>query len=241
MTSSPTGLAPAPTAPARTASLRRRLLAELLGSGGLAAVVIGSGVMATRLSDDVGVQLLMNAIATAFGLTVLILTLGTVSGAHFNPAVTLVMLLQREVGARDASLYAAAQVLGCLGGAVLANLMFALPAVSISTTSRAEPSTLLAEVVATAGLVAVILALVRTDRVALVAPAVGAFIGAAYFFTSSTSFANPAITIGRTISDSFAGIAPASAPLFIAAQLVGALLGLLAAELLHPRRRAALA
>jgi glycerol uptake facilitator-like aquaporin len=216
--------------------LTRRLLAEFLGSGLLATVVIGSGIMATQLTDDVGVQLLINAIATAFGLTVLIVMLGPVGGAHFNPAVTLAIAAQRGLPWRDVAPYVITQIIGCSAGAILANLMFDLPALSVSTTDRASAATLLAEVVATAGLVLVILALVRSHRLAWVAPAVGAYIGSAYFFTASTSFANPAITVGRMLSDTFAGIAPASAPGFIAAQLIGAAIGVALAVLLYPRR-----
>lgn len=219
-----------------TPSLAQRSFAEFVGSALLAAIVVGSGIMATTLSPDAGVQLLINAVATAFGLTVLILVFGPVGGAHFNPAVTLVVAATRGLPWRDAPAYVAAQIAGCASGAMLANLMFAAPAISISATDRVAPNTLLAEVVAAAGLVLVILALVRSQRLALVAPAVGAYIGSAYFFTASTSFANPAITLGRMLSDTFAGIAPASAPGFIAAQLVGAAIGLGLAVALYPRR-----
>lgn len=231
--------APAPSAvrPSTQRDLLRRATAEAIGSAALATIVIGSGVMATRLSDDVGVQLVINALATVFGLAVLITALGPVSGAHLNPAVTLVMLALRRSGPREAGVYVVAQIVGCLVGAVIANLMFALPAVAVSTTARAEPATLLAEVVATAGLVAVILLLQRHGRDALIAPAVAAHIGAAYFFTSSTSFANPAITIGRMASDTFAGIEPASVAPFIAAQLVGAAVAVAAAAALAPAAR----
>jgi len=208
-------------------SVVRRLSAELLGSALLAAVVVGSGIAAQRLSpDDVGLQLLENALATALGLPVLILMFATVSGSHFNPVVTLVDVLTGGRRWTDAAGYVPAQIIGCIGGAILANLMFGDPAVSISTTKRLTPGTFLAEVVATAGLILVIFVLARTARHPVVPWAVGAYIGAAYFFTSSTSFANPAITIGRIFSDTFAGIAPASAPGFIAAQLVGATIGL---------------
>ncbi|MER3389714.1 MAG: MIP/aquaporin family protein [Microcella sp.] len=217
------------------APLPRRLLAEYLGSALLAAIVIGSGIMATTLTPDVGVQLLINAIATALGLTVLILVFGPVGGAHLNPAVTLAIATLGGLRWRDAPAYVATQVAGCASGAVLANAMFALPAVTISTTERATAATLLAEVVAAAGLVLVILALVRSNRLDWVAAAVGAYIGSAYFFTASTSFANPAITIGRMLSDTFAGIAPASAPGFIAAQLLGAAIAVGLAVLLYPR------
>jgi arsenate reductase len=200
----------------------------------LAAIVIGSGVAATNLSGDVGIQLLINAIATAFGLFMLITVLGPLSGAHLNPVVSLADSSLGLRSWRDALIYIPAQVAGCVLGAVLANLMFALPAVSISATDRATPAHLLAEVVATAGLVFAIFALVRLDRAALAPAVVAAYIGSAYFFTSSTSFANPAITIGRMFSDTFAGIAPSSAPWFIAAQLVGGGIGYLAVRLLVP-------
>lgn len=222
-----------------TAGTLRRIAAEFLGSAGLAVVVIGSGIAAQQLSTDVGLQLLENALVTALGLTVLILVFAPLSGAHFNPVVTAVDAL---LGARpwaDVVRYLPAQVAGCVSGAVLANLMFGLGAISWSTTDRVTGPHLLAEVVATAGLVVVIFALVRTGRPALAAPAVGAYIGAAYFFTSSTSFANPAITIGRMFSDTFAGIAPGSVPGYLAAQLVGGLVGWLAVRALFPVERPA--
>lgn len=218
-----------------TPSLSRRLLAEFVGSALLAAIVIGSGIMAQNLTLDVGMQLLINAFATALGLTVLILVFGPVGGAHFNPAVTLAVATLRGMRWRDAPAYVVAQVAGCASGAVLANAMFALPPVTISTTDRLTASNLLAEVVAAAGLVLVILALVRSHRLAWVAPAVGSYIGSAYFFTASTSFANPAITIGRMLSDTFAGIAPASAPGFMGAQLLGAAIGVGLVVLLYPK------
>lgn len=204
----------------------RAVAGEFLGSALLTAVVIGSGIAAQSLSPtDIGLQLLENAFATALGLGVLILVFQTVSGAHFNPVVSLVDAVLHRKGWAITAAYLPAQIFGCIGGAILANLMFAEPAISWSTTDRATWPHLLAEVVATAGLVLVIFALVRTGRGHLAAPAVGAYIGAAYFFTSSTSFANPAITIGRAFSDTFAGIAPASVLPFIAAQLIGAALG----------------
>ncbi|WP_349428324.1 MIP/aquaporin family protein [Microbacterium sp. LWS13-1.2] len=204
----------------------RATVGEFLGSAGLAAVVVGSGIAAQRLSPgDVGLQLFENAFATALGLAVLILVFASVSGAHFNPVVTVVDILLQRRSWSTAAKYLPSQVFGCIAGAVLANLMFAEPAVSWSTTDRSGWHFLLAEAVATAGLILVIFALVRTGRGQLAAPAVGAYIGAAYFFTSSTSFANPAITIGRMFTDTFAGIAPASALPFIAAQLVGAAVG----------------
>ncbi|WP_404431449.1 aquaporin family protein [Microbacterium lacus] len=220
------------------ASNVRALGAEFLGSALLATVVIGSGIAASRLSpDDVGLQLFENAFATALGLGVLILVFQTVSGAHFNPVVTIVdALLHRKPWSLSSS-YIPVQIAGCIGGAMLANLMFDLPAATWSTTDRASWPTVLAEVVATAGLILVIFALVRTGRGHLAAPAVGAYIGAAYFFTSSTSFANPAITIGRMFSDTFAGIAPTSALPFIGAQVVGAAIGLALIVGLFPAER----
>lgn len=210
----------------------RPLVAEAVGTGMLVAVVVGSGIAAQRLSPaDVGLQLLQNSMATVFGLGVLILVFGPVSGAHFNPVVSLVdWVLGRSsrtgLHGRSVAPYVGAQVVGGILGAVLANLMFELPPVTMSGTERITGGTLLAEVVATAGLVTVIFALARTGRAALSAAAVGAYIGAAYWFTSSTSFANPAVTIGRAFTDTFAGIAPTSVPLFLAAQLVGGAAGL---------------
>jgi arsenate reductase len=227
------------TAPHRFA-LARRLTAEFVGSAGLAAVVIGSGIAAQQLSPgDVGLQLLENALATAFGLGVLILVFLTVSGAHFNPVVSIVDSLSGLRSWRDTAFYIPTQILGCVVGAILANLMFAQPAVSFSTTARLTPGHFLSEVVATAGLIVVIFALVRTGRTSLAPIAVGVYIGGAYFFTSSTSFANPAITIGRMFSDTFAGIAPTSAPGFIAAQLIGAAIGFALVRWLFPERRIA--
>ena len=201
----------------------RSLTGEFAGSAGLAAVVIGSGIAAQTLSPgDVGLQLFENAFVTALGLGVLIAVFAPVSGAHFNPVVTLVDVLLHGRPVQSVASYLPVQILGCITGAVVANLMFGLPAVSWATTDRASWPTLFAEVVATAGLLTVIFGLVRTGRSHLATPAVGAYIGAAYFFTSSTSFANPAITVGRAFSDTFAGIAPTSVLPFIGAQLVGA-------------------
>lgn len=214
--------------------MARRTAAEFIGSAALAAIVVGSGIAATRLSDDVGIQLLINALATALGLYVLITVFGPLSGAQFNPAVTLVDAALGSRRVRDLAPYLCAQVLGCVAGTVLANLMFGLAAVSVSVTQRASAAHLLAEVVATAGLVVAIFVLVRSDRAVWVAGVVAAYIGSAYFFTSSTSFANPAITIGRIFSDTFAGIALSSAPWFIAAQLVGAVIGYAVVRLLVP-------
>jgi glycerol uptake facilitator-like aquaporin len=220
--------------------LWRRLLAEFVGTGLLVAVVVGSGIAAAALSpSDVGVQLLENSTATVFGLAVLILMFGAVSGAHFNPVVTGAdWLLGRRAGTGIATSHAAAywvvQVAGGIGGALLANVMFDHRVLEISTKHRLTTGHLVGEAVATAGLIALIFVLARTGRAGLSAAAVGAYIGAAYWFTSSTSFANPAVTIGRIFSDSFAGIAPGSAPGFIAAQIIGGLLGLVLVAVLCP-------
>ncbi|MGN6273883.1 MAG: aquaporin [Protaetiibacter sp.] len=217
-------------------ALWRRLVAEFLGAGLLVAIVIGSGIMASRLSPgDVGLQLLENGLATALGLAVLIVILLPVSGAHLNPVVSLVDLVTRR-GRQPlgAVAYMAAQSAGGIGGAILGNAMFGIPT-SIASRDRVDPGALLGEVVATAGLILVILGLDRTGRPALIAASVGAYIGAAYWFTSSTSFANPAVTIGRMFSDTFAGIAPGSALSYIGAQLVGGAIGLAIAILLFPR------
>jgi len=215
--------------------LARRLLAELLGSAFLAALVIGSGIAAQTLSPHAtGLQLLENAAATAAGLYAIILMFGPVSGGHFNPVVSLVDASFRGLSRRDALAYLPTQILGCALGAIAANAMFARAAISISTHHRATPAHLLAEAVATLGLVLVIFALARSHRASQAPAAVGAYIGAAYWFTSSSSFANPAITIGRTLSDSFAGIAPASVPGFILAQLAGGLVAVAAIRTLYP-------
>lgn len=222
-----------------TSSLGRRLLAEFLGTALLVAVVVGSGIAAQQLSpDDTGIQLLENSMATVFGLATLILLFGPVSGAHFNPVVSLADWFlgrrsQHGLSLSDVGAYAVAQVTGGIASAVLANLMFDVNT-AISAKHRASGGHLIAEVVATAVLVALIFALVRSDRGAFAAPAVGAYIGAAYWFTSSTSFANPAVTIGRIFSDTFAGIAPASAPAFIAMQLIGLIVGLALTLALYP-------
>ena len=211
--------------------LPRRLLAELVGTGLLVTVVVGSGIAAQQLSPgQAGLQLLENSTTTVLGLTVLILLFGPVSGAHFNPVVSAVdWLLGRHSGTglsgREAVAYTTIQLIGAIGGAVLANVMFGLSAAQISHKSRTSLGLWVGEVVATAGLIAVILALARTGRAALSAAAVGAYIGAAYWFTSSTSFANPAVTVGRVFSDTFAGISPTSVPGFVIAQLVGGALG----------------
>jgi len=218
----------------------RAVLAEFVGTALLVTVVVGSGIAAAQLSpSDAGLQLLENSIATTFGLSVLILLFGPVSGAHFNPVVSAAdWLLDRRADSRIAIgsvvAYAAAQVSGGIIGAVLANVMFDRTALEISTKVRLTTGHFIGEVVATAGLIAVIFALARTGRAALSAAAVGAYIGAAYWFTSSTSFANPAVTVGRMFSDSFAGIAPSSVLPFIGAQIVGALIGLALVVALYP-------
>jgi glycerol uptake facilitator-like aquaporin len=218
-----------------TAPLQRRLLAEFLGSAFLAAVVIGSGISAQQLSpDDTGLQLLENALATAAGLFAIILMFGAISGAHFNPVVSLVDASFGGLRWREAFAYIPAQVLGCIAGAIVANGMFALAAISISNKHRASEAHLLAEVVATLGLLLVIFSLARTRRGSMAPAAVGAYIGAAYFFTSSTSFANPAISVGRMFSDTFAGIAPASVPAFVIAQLVGGAVAIGVLRVLYP-------
>ena len=218
-----------------TVALWRRLVAELLGSGFLAAVVIGSGIAAQRLSPgQAGLELLENAVATAAGLFAIILMFGPVSGGHFNPLVSFADAALGGLRWRDAAAYLPAQVAGCAGGAVIANLMFARAAVSVSAKDRSSPGHFLSEVVATLGLILVIFALARSGRSRAAPAAVGAYIGAAYFFTSSTSFANPAITVGRMFSATFAGIAPASVPGFIAAQITGAGLAVALILILYP-------
>ena len=216
-------------------SMPRRLLAELLGSAFLAAVVIGAGIAAQKLSPgNIGLQLFEDAAATAAGLFAIILMFGPVSGGHFNPVVSFVDAHFGGISRRDALAYLPAQVAGCTLGAVVANIMFSLSAVSISTHHRASPAHFLSEIVATGGLILVIFALARTRRTSITPAAVGAYIGAAYFFTSSASFANPAITVGRMFSNTFAGIAPASVPEFVVAQFVGGAAAVIALRALYP-------
>jgi glycerol uptake facilitator-like aquaporin len=223
--------------------LARRALAELLGTALLVAIVVGSGIMAARLSpNDTGLQLLENSTATALGLGAIILVFGPVSGAHFNPVVTLAdYALGRRNGSgpdvRTVAVFLPAQVAGGIAGAVLANLMFALPAATASTHTRSSGHLWLGEVVATAGLILLIFSLGRTGRGHLGPAAVGAYIGAAYWFTSSTSFANPAVTIARGFTNTFAGIAPGSIGGFVLAQLLGAALGILLVAVLYPTAR----
>jgi len=215
--------------------LARQALAEFLGSAGLVAVVIGSGIAAQRLSPgDVGLQLLENALVTGAGLVALILAFGPASGGHFNPVVTLADRFLGGVTDRQLAVYVPAQLAGGVVGAVVANLMFDLPAVSISGKERAAGGLWLSEAVATFGLVVLIFALVRAGRAALAPFAVGAYITAAYWWSSSTSFANPMIDLARTLSDTFAGIAPASVPMFVLMQLVGGAVALVVVALLYP-------
>lgn len=208
------------------AKVFRKSLAEFAGTALLVTVVLGSGIMGANLSDDVGVTLIINALSTIMALALLILLLGPVSGAHLNPAVTFVQILRRSFAAGEAVAVVGAQITGAIVGAVLANLMFDLPVVQISTHERVSAGLLVGEVLATAGLIAVIGILGARNQERLLPVAVAAWIGSAYFFTSSTSFANPAVTIGRVFSDTFAGISPASVLPYIVAQLLGALVGM---------------
>jgi arsenate reductase len=219
----------------RTDPLGRRLLAEFLGTGLLVTAVVGSGIAAANLSPgNTGLELLENAAATAGALVALILAFGPVSGAHFNPVVTLADRVFGGITTRDSLGYIVAQVAGALCGALVANAMFALPVFEVSTKTRSGGPLWLGEVVATFGLVLVIFGVVRSGRASVAAFVVGAYIGGAYFFTSSTSFANPAVTIGRTITNTFAGIKPSSAPMFIVMQFIGATLAVVVAWVLYP-------
>jgi len=225
-----------------TTALPRRLLAEFLGSALLAAVVIGSGIAAQHLSPgNVGLELFENAAATAAGLYAILLVFGPVSGAHLNPVVSLIDAILGGLSWGDLAGYVPGQIGGCCAGAVLSNLMFSRGAVSLSTQHRSTGGHLLGEAIATAGLVLVAFTLARSARAERTPSAVAAYIGAAYFFTSSTSFANPAIAIGRMLSNTFAGIAPSSVPLFILAELGGGLVGLVLLRLLYPKFTAAAA
>jgi glycerol uptake facilitator-like aquaporin len=219
----------------RETSLWRRLLAEFLGSFFLCAVVVGSGIAAQNLTTgNVGLQLFENAAATATGLFAIILMFGPISGGHFNPVVSFVDAAFGGLTWKDATAYLPFQVAGCIGGAVVANVMFSSAAISISTKHRASGPHFLSEVLATVGLILVIFALARSGRSHLAPAAVGAYIGAAYFFTSSTSFANPAITVGRIFSNSFAGIAPSSVASFVSAQVLGGLVAVGLIKVLYP-------
>jgi len=203
----------------------RKWLAEYIGTATLVCVVVGSGIMGTNLSKDSGVALLINAFSTIFALALLILIIAPISGAHFNPAVSLVQVLRREMNAVEFLSFISAQIAGAISGAIIANVMFDLEAIQISTNERVSTGTLVGEVIATAGLITVIFVLVARRQDKLIPLAVAAWIGSAYLFTSSTSFANPAVTIGRVFSDTFAGINPGSVLPFIIAQLIGAMLG----------------
>jgi glycerol uptake facilitator-like aquaporin len=226
-----------PPPPARVPPLVRRLAAEFTGTAFLVAGVVGSGIMAERLTDDAGLQLLQNTAATAGILVALILALGPASGAHFNPAVTLVDRLFSGIDTLTALGYIAVQVAGAIAGAVVANLMFDLPAIEWSTTQRSGGNLWFAEAVATLGLLVVIFGVVRSGRSTVAAFAVAGYIAAGYYFTSSTSFANPAVTIGRAFSNTFAGIEPASVPMFMVAQLAGAALAAALVLLIYPHVR----
>lgn len=202
-----------------------KALSEFVGTGLLVCVVVGSGIMGDALSADDGVALLINAVSTVFALALLIFVVGPISGAHLNPAVTLVTAFSRQQPARESALFIAAQTAGAIGGAILANVMFDLSALQISEHDRTSIGLFVGEIVATAGLIAVIGILSARKQIAMIPVAVAVWIGSAYFFTSSTSFANPAVTVGRIFTDTFAGIAPTSVLSFIAAQLVGAAIG----------------
>ena len=218
-----------------TITLARRVFAEFLGTALLLAAIVGSGIAAQRLSpDDTGLQLLENSTATAAALIAIILALGPVSGAHLNPVVTIADRVFGGVSTREAAAYVAAQLVGAAAGTIIANLMFSEPAIALSTKPRSSPGLWLGEVAATLGLLLVIFGVVRSQRPSAAPYAVGAYIGAAYWWTSSTSFANPAATLARTLSDTFAGIAPASTPAFIGAELLGAALAVLVISVLYP-------
>jgi arsenate reductase len=204
----------------------RKWLAEYIGTATLVCVVVGSGIMGTNLSKDSAVALLVNTFSTIFALALLILIIAPISGAHFNPAVSLVQVVRREMGGLEFVAFISAQIAGAITGAIIANVMFDLSAIQISTNERVSTGTFVGEVIATAGLITVIFVLVARSQEKLIPVAVAAWIGSAYLFTSSTSFANPAVTIGRVFSDTFAGINPVSVLPFIIAQLVGAMIGI---------------
>ncbi len=214
--------------------LRSRLVAEGVGTFFLLLGVVGSGIMAQRLSTDVGLQLFENAFATAGILVALILALGPASGAHFNPAVTLADRILGGISTRDAAWYVVVQVIGGCLGTIAANIIFELPAVEWSTTSRSSGALWFSEVIATFGLVLLILGVVRSGRSGAAPFVVGGYIGGAYFFTSSTSFANPAVSVARSLSDTFAGIEPASIAPFVVAQIIGAVAAVAVARVIYP-------
>ena len=204
----------------------RKVFGEYVGTATLVAIVVGSGIMATNLSKDVGVQLLINTISTVFGLAVLIQVLGPISGANLNPVVTMVDLIQKRTNLLTFIQYVFAQTAGAITGAILANAMFDHPLIEISKKVRSGSNQYLGEIVATAGLILIINLMIHQEKTALIPVIVASWIGSAYFFTSSTSFANPAVTVGRIFSDSFAGIAPGCVLKFVTAQILGALIGL---------------
>ena len=214
------------------AQLAGKAVAEFVGTALLVSVVIGSGIMGANLSSDMGVVLVINALSTIFALALLIVVLGPISGAHFNPVVSLMQLFTRTQPLGESLTFIVSQVAGAITGAIVANVMFDLPALQFSTHDRVSPGMLLGEVIATAGLIALIGILVHRKQDAVVSISVAAWIGSAYFFTSSTSFANPAVTVGRLFTDTFAGIAPGSVLPYIGAQLVGAAIGVLIASAL---------
>jgi glycerol uptake facilitator-like aquaporin len=207
-----------------------KVVAEFVGTAMLVCIVVGSGIMGANLSNDMAVALLVNTASTVFGLALLILVLGPISGAHFNPVVSLVMLAKKSLSMKEALAYIPAQVFGAITGAICANVMFDLAALQVSEKARITAGTFLGEAIATAGLLVVILVFVSRKNDTHIALAVAAWIGSAYLFTSSTSFANPAVTVGRIFSDSFAGIDPASVAPFVLAQLIGAAVGVLLAK-----------
>jgi glycerol uptake facilitator-like aquaporin len=215
----------------------RALFAEFLGTAILVTVVVGSGIMGSNLSGDLLVALIANAVSTALALGLLILTLGPISGAHFNPVVSMALAIDQRFKAAGVAPYLVAQFVGAVSGAVLANLMFGAEAIQVSSKGMVSEGAAIGEVVATAGLVFIILNLIQTKRTELIAVAVPAWIGAGYFFTSSTSFANPAVTVGRIFTDSFAGIGPQSVPSFVIAQLLGAAIGIVLAKVLASSKK----
>ena len=208
----------------------KALFAEFLGTALLVTAIVGSGIMGSNLSGDLLVALMANALSTALALGLLILTLGPVSGAHFNPVVSMALAIDQRFKAPRVAPYLAAQFAGAISGAILANVMFGSVAIQVSSKGMASEGTAIGEVVATAGLVFIILNLIQSKRADLIPIAVPAWIGSAYFFTSSTSFANPAVTVGRIFTDSFAGIGAQSVPSFVIAQLLGAALGIVLAK-----------
>jgi glycerol uptake facilitator-like aquaporin len=215
----------------------RKVFAELVGSATLLLVVIGSGIMATKISNDVGVELLINSFATGLILYILITLLGPISGAHFNPVVTGIQVLKKNISNSLATAYLLAQLIGAVIGVALANFIFKLPLIELSQKDRTGPELFVSEILATAGLIFIIFTAIAQKSEAKIPVLVGTYISAAYFFTSSTSFANPAVTVARTLSDSFAGISPASVLPFVAAQIIGAAAGLALSNLIYPQNR----